>query len=139
MPDDILLFSFINWCPTQLLSERHHPATDGNRCRYPQPHIWQSLWNSTEEGEEGLQESEVSGIPQENLQNQQTWTHRGTLTLNQQSGSLHGSNTDLLYICYSYVAWCFCGTPTEKVELVSDALWIPCPLLGCLVQPHEGK
>jgi len=46
--------------------------------------------------------------------NQQTWIHRGTLTLNQQSGSLHGSNTDPLGICYSYVAWCFGGTPNRE-------------------------
>jgi hypothetical protein len=54
--------------------------------------------------------------PQENPQNQQNWTHGGSLRLNQQSGSLHRSNLGLLHVCYICVAWWFCGTPYRRTK-----------------------
>ena len=46
---------------------RETSATDGNRCRDPQPNIRWSLGNSVEEGEEVLQKPEGSKTLQENL------------------------------------------------------------------------
>ena len=44
--------------------------------------------NLVEEGKEGLEKPERSRTPQENLQIQLTWVHRGSLRLNQQSETL---------------------------------------------------
>ena len=46
---------------TQLSSERLHPATDGNRCRDPQPNIRQSLGNPVEEGRKDFRSQRGQG------------------------------------------------------------------------------
>ena len=61
IPDDILLYS--DWCLAQLSSERPHPATDGNRCRDPQPNTRQGLGNPVEDREGGFEEPEGSRTP----------------------------------------------------------------------------
>jgi hypothetical protein len=50
------------------LSERLHPADDGNRCRNPQSRIKQSSRSLVEELGEGLRVLEGIGTPQEDEQ-----------------------------------------------------------------------
>lgn len=49
----------------------------------------------------------------------QTWTHRGSLRLNQQSGILHGSNLGSLYITIVWLG-AFVGLLTEGAGTVFD-------------------
>ena len=68
-----------------LSSERLHPAADGNRCRDPQPHIRWSLGSLIEELGEGLKDQKGTGIPQEDQERQDTWTHGGFQRLHHQT------------------------------------------------------
>lgn len=67
MATDILLYS--DWCLTQLLSERLHPAIDGTGCRDPQPNIRQSSGNPAEEGKDCSNQGELRAS-QEKPENQ---------------------------------------------------------------------
>lgn len=80
--------------------------------------------NLTEEGEEDCRSQRVKNTIG-NPQDQQTCPHRGSQTLNRQSGSLHGSNLGLLAMYYGCVAWCLCGTPNR-----GSLLWGFFPLTG---------
>ena len=57
-----------------LSSERLHPAADSDRYRHPQPNSGWSLGTLMEELGEGLGDLEGLGTPQEDQQNQLTWT-----------------------------------------------------------------
>ena len=83
--------------------ERLYPGTDGNIYRDPQLNIKWSL------GKEGLKNPERPRTPQENLQSQLTWAHRGSQRLNCQPESVHGMDLGPLYICKSYAAGSTCG------------------------------
>ena len=98
----------------------------------------QSSGNPAKERKKGVKEPAGSRTPQENPQNQQTWTHGCSLRLNHQSGSLHWSNLGPLHICYSCVTWCFCGTRNRGSEAVSDKFACfqeTCPPTG---SPHPA-
>lgn len=45
---------FIGNCLAQFLSERFHPATDGNRCRVSEPNISWTLGNPKKESKKGF-------------------------------------------------------------------------------------
>lgn len=48
---------------------------------------------------------------QDNPQNRQIWAHRGSESLNHQSGSIHKGALGFMPICYTCVSWSSCGTP----------------------------
>jgi hypothetical protein len=57
--------------------------------------------------------------------NQVNRADRGSQRLEQQSGSLHGSDLGPLHTCYGCVAWCFSGTPNSGSWVVSDSFACP--------------
>lgn len=56
-----------------------------------------------------MKEPEGSRKPQENLQNQITYAHRGSQTLNYQPENIHGPDLGHTHICNSCVACSSCG------------------------------
>jgi hypothetical protein len=92
---------FCNTCrqkPSITGIESLHPITVENWYRDPQPNIKWSLGNPVEEEEEGLEESGGIRIPQENLQNQHIWGHRGSLKMNCQLECMHEIGLGPLYM-----------------------------------------
>ena len=90
---------------------------------------WSILW-------EGLKESEGSRTPQECLQEQLTWAHRGLSRLNCQPESMLGMDLGPQHICNMCAAVSSCGILKAAAEAVSDdtaCLWILFPQLPCLV------
>jgi hypothetical protein len=77
------------------------------------------------EGKGGLLESQGSRTSQENRQqNQLIKVHREPQTkptISEPAWS-HGADLGSLHICYSYIAWCSCGTPNSGSRGLSLAL-----------------
>ena len=70
---------FIDWCLAQLSSERLHPATDGKRCRDPQPDIRQSqriLWKRGRKDCGASVIKDTTRKPTASI----TWAHGGSAT-----------------------------------------------------------
>lgn len=124
-----------------MLSERLHPAAeasffDGSRFRASNPNIRQILGDFKEEEQRRLQEPYGSRAPQEIPQSQLNLAHWGSQKLNQQSGSLHGSELGPLHICYGNLAWSSCGTSKGGSRAVFACFCgpfpqtvLPCPIL----------
>jgi hypothetical protein len=73
-PPLTLLMIFYYTCRQEPSISVIREASDGHRCRDPQPNLKSSLGNPVEDGKEGL-EPEGSRTPQVNLQNQLIWAH----------------------------------------------------------------
>lgn len=74
------------------------------------------------EGQE-LREPVVSGIPQEDLENQLTWAHGGSQRLNHQPENMQGLGLYPLYIGNRYTAWSSYGSFNDWSE---DYPWLCC-------------
>lgn len=108
---------------TQMISERVHPAADGNRYRDPLPNNNSSSGNFVEQGKKGLRELEGSRTPKEDLQSKLIWAHGGSQRWNHQLKSMHGLDLSPLHLCCRCLSWSSCGSPNNQS---GGCLWLCC-------------
>lgn len=103
----------------QLISERLHPAIDGNWCRDPQPNIkgrWVSFGRGGRKIEVARGVKDIISKPTES-------TNLGPYGFTEtELSTREHDGTDIvpLHICNSCVFWSSCETPKEGAGAVSD-------------------
>lgn len=113
-----------------VIREASRAATDGNRCRDPQPNIRGALRNLVGERDEGLWEPEEPRTPWENTQSQLTWAPGNSQRLNHQPENLRGTDLGLRSHVFQLCGMVFLWNSWQELPLPQLVLLGPSPTAG---------
>lgn len=103
-------------------------TTNGNRCKDPEPTIWHKLGTCGRGQGRTVERKRLQDTTENFPQSQLKRTHRGSMRLNQHSGSLYGSDLGPLHICYNGIPCFSCGIPRSGSGGISDFCLLLVPL-----------